>query len=64
MLPYIFLQNKCDDIRKKYINNGTNAWRQYISAKNALFKSVFANGVDNMCCCYEMWVETFSNDST
>ena len=37
--------NTCDNIRKKYINNGTDAWRQYISAKIALFKSSFANGV-------------------
>ena len=41
----IVLFKKCDNIRKKYINNGTDAWRQYISGKNPLFKSSFANGV-------------------
>ena len=64
---------RCDNIRKKYINNGTDAWRQYISAKNALFKSSFANGVvtcvvvmkcewklkckQMFSCCFECWVK-------
>ena len=36
---------QCENIGWRYINNRSDATRQYISAKNALFKSFFANGV-------------------
>ena len=51
----------CDNIRKKYINNGTDAWRQYISAKNALFKSSFCKWSSYMCFCYEILINIYKD---